>query len=219
MLVLVPLAILTATRSVNIVGFAGPLLMVLQETPLSGFIRERISTKGIVRPMEPESDIKALKMLEGTVGVINELTAKRYLEAQAVWDKKFKDTLKTISKQRQSHLEHSEVEDKARLKRLKESANFKTGDANEMNKVLNSANWSWAWVLAGDENPPSAALVARRDTAEARRLSKIADEAVEEKERVLSGNNLWTVIVNALTKGPDAASCRFPLMLYLARVG
>jgi hypothetical protein len=184
------------------------LLKVLQKTPLTGFIRERVSTKGIVQPMEPEGEIKALKMPVGTVGVINEPSAKRYLEAQAVWDKKFKDTLKTISKQRQKNLEHSEVEDKARLDRLKESAPFQNRDTNEMNKVLNSTNWSWAWVHAGDENPPPAALVARRDTAEARRLSKIADEAVEEKERILSGNNLWTIIVNTLTKGPDAAPCR-----------
>jgi len=181
--------------------------MPLQETPLTGFIRERVSTKGIVRPMEPETEIKALRMPVGTVGVINEPSAKRYLDAQAAWDKKFKETMKTIYKQRQKNLEHSEVEDKARLNRLNESAPFQKGDTDEMNKVLNSANWSWAWVLAGDENPPSAALVARRDTVEARRLSKIADEAVEEKERTLSGNNLWTIIVSTLTKGPDATPC------------
>jgi len=169
--------------------------------------------------MEPESQFKALKMPVGTVGVINELSAKRYLDAQGVCDKKFKDTLKTISKQRQKHLEHSEIEDKARLSKLKESAPFQKGDTDEMNKVLNSANWSWAWVLAGDENPPPAALVARRDTAEARRLSKIADEAVEEKERVLSGNNLWTIIVNTLTKGPDAAPRKSPLLLYPVLIG
>jgi hypothetical protein len=166
--------------------------------------------------MEPEIEVKALKMPGGTVGMINELSAKRYLDAQAVCDKRFKDTLKTISKQRQKNLEDSEVEDKARLKRLKESAHFQNGGTDEMNKVLNSANWSWAWVLAGDENPPSAALVARRDTVEARRLSKIADEAVEEKERALSGNNLWTIIVNTLTKGPDAAPRRCPLHSYPA---
>lgn len=190
----------------------GFLLKALQETPLTGFIRERVSTKGIVQPMEPEGEIKALKMPVGTVGVINELSAKRYLEAQALWDKKFKDTLKTVSKQRQKNLEHSEVEDKARLDRLTESAPFQKGDIDEVNKVLNSSNWSWAWVHAGDENPPSAAIVARRDTAEARRLSKIADEAVEEKERILSGNNLWTIIVNTLTKGPDVAPGRSPIL-------
>ena len=169
--------------------------------------------------MEPDSEIKALKMPVGTVGVINELSAKRYLEAQALWDKKFKDTLKTVYKQRQKNLEHSEVEDKARLNRLKESAPFQNGDTNEMDKVLNSANWSWAWVLAGDENPPSAAIVARRDTAEARRLSKIADEAVEEKERTLSGNSLWTILVNTLTKAPDAAPCTSLLFVYPTQIG
>jgi len=162
--------------------------------------------------MEPESQIKALKMPVGTVGVINELSAKRYLDAQAVSDKKFKETKKSITKQRTKNLAHSDIEDKARLNRLKESAPFQNGDTDEMNKVLNSANWSWAWVLAGDENPPSAALVTRRDTAEARRLSRIADEAVEEKERALSGNNLWTVIVNTLTKGPDVAPRRSPFI-------
>lgn len=174
-------------------------------------IRERVSTKGIIREMEPEDEISALEMTLDTIGLVNELGVKRYLDAQAVWEKRFKETLKTIMKQRKRHIDAADAEDTTRFTKLKASVLAKEKDDDEKNKVLNSSKWSWSWVVAGDENPPPSSIVARRDTAEARRLSKIADEPVEEKENRMNGNNLWAMIINALSNGPEQSMPKSPV--------
>ncbi|CCA70533.1 related to acetyl-hydrolase [Serendipita indica DSM 11827] len=177
---------------------------VYKTKPLSkGMIRERVSTTGIIREMEPEEDLPALAMTLDSIGMVNELSVKRYLDAQTVWEKRFKETLKSVGKHRKRHIDAAEQEDNTRFSKLKATVLSKEKDDDERNKVLNSTNWSWAWVVAGDENPPPSSIVARRDTAEARRLSKFADEAVEAKESRMSGNNFWQMIVNTLTKGPE----------------
>ncbi|KAG8806396.1 hypothetical protein FRC17_005038, partial [Serendipita sp. 399] len=169
----------------------------------NGMIRERVSTKGIVRDMEPESECSALEMTIENIGMVNELGVKRYLDAQTVWEKKFKDALKSIAKHRKRHIDAAEAEDNSRISKLKATVLSKEKDDEERNKVLNSANWSWAWVIDGNENPPPSSIVARRDTAEARRLSKFADEIIEERETRISGNGLWAMITSALTNGPE----------------
>lgn len=52
-------------------------------------IRERISTRGLRRPLEDEKDIPALHVPQEEIGMIKELPAKRYLTGQALWDKKY----------------------------------------------------------------------------------------------------------------------------------
>ena len=69
--------------------------------------------------------------------------------------------------------------------------------------LVASGSWSWAWALDMDEKPPPSSIVARRDTHEAVELARIADEAVLAEENVLSGNNLWSLMVNFLTATPD----------------
>lgn len=175
-------------------------------------LRERVSTKGIVRELEPEEDLAAMEMTMDSIGMVNELGVKRYLDAQTVWEKRFKETLRTVAKQRKRHIDAADAEDTSRFTKLKATVLSKDKDDEERNKIINSAKWSWAWVVAGDENPPPSSIVARRDTAEARRLSKIADEVVEDKESVMSGNNLWAMIVNSLTSGPEHIESKSPTM-------
>lgn len=61
-----------------------------------------------------------------------------------------------------------------------------------------SNTWSWSWAVSG-ENPPASSIVARRDTTEARRLARIADQSVAQEESKLSGNKLWNILANFLT--------------------
>jgi hypothetical protein len=60
-----------------------------------------------------------------------------------------------------------------------------------------------AWALDEDERPPSSSIVARRDTEEALKLARVADEAVLASEQTLSANNLWNVIISFLMDTPD----------------
>ena len=188
-----------------------PIINTTQDKPLAkGMIRERVSTKGIVRELEPEEELPAMDMTLDSIGVVNELSVKRYLEAQAIWEKRFKETLKSVAKQRKRHIDAADAEDTSRFTKLKASVLSKDKDDEEKNKIINSPKWSWGWAVAGDENPPPSSIVARRDTAEARRLSKFADEIIEEKESRISGNNLWAMIVNALTNGPEHSVPKSP---------
>jgi hypothetical protein len=63
-------------------------------------------------------------------------------------------------------------------------------------------SWTWAWAL-DDEHPPPTSIVSRRDTAEARNLARVADLCVGQEESRLSGNMLWSVLVNFLTAHPS----------------
>ncbi|KAG9079465.1 hypothetical protein FS749_008511, partial [Ceratobasidium sp. UAMH 11750] len=51
-------------------------------------------------------------------------------------------------------------------------------------------------------NPPPSSIVSRRDTAEARQLAVCADRYLDGESK-MSGNNLWSVVVDFLTQTPD----------------
>jgi hypothetical protein len=67
--------------------------------------------------------------------------------------------------------------------------------------VILSPQWNWAWACE-EEDPPPSSIVSRRDTEEARKLAEVADQAVLGEDHSISGNNLWSVVVNFLTATP-----------------
>lgn len=67
-------------------------------------IRERVSTQGVVRPLEPASQIYACTMPLEEICVLNERSVRRYIEGQAVWGKKFAGVTKSIEKSREKNL-------------------------------------------------------------------------------------------------------------------
>lgn len=68
----------------------------------------------------------------------------------------------------------------------------------KLNSELENHSWGWSWVTDG-EHPPPSSIVSRRDTAEARRLARIADMSIGQDESKLSGNRLWSILANFLT--------------------
>lgn len=137
-------------------------------------IRERVSTSGVLRPLEPESELPACKMRLEDIGVINVSAVKRYLEGQALWDAKFSGTIKSIAKMRVKNLELARKEGRKSMSVLHGAlANgAKTpeehgGSPSSSVTFLGSNTWSMGWALEG-ENPPPSSIVSRRDTAEAR---------------------------------------------------
>jgi len=158
-------------------------------------IRERVSTQGVIRQLEPEIELPSLALPLNVIGEVSELVLKRFFNARDVFNAKFSSTIKTIEKRRIRHLEKA----------------AKEGDKDRGN-VLNDGttdkdSWIWAWALDGKENPPPSSIVSRRDTELALELAKSADQATAgHDESVLSGNNLWQMIVSRLSAGPQEAT-------------
>lgn len=202
-------------------------------------IRERISTRGVVRPLEPESELTAFQLPPELVGEVSELAVRRYLDGAAKFGRKFAKATKAIEKARRRNLERAKRDTMRNIAQLHTFLNSgRSGDHGEGSQhgqgdgshaasqdghaegssaravkadtaqgvkegLAASGSWPWAWALDADENPPPSSIVSRRDTDEARRLAKIADQAVLMDEHAVSGNNLWSLIVNFLTMTPE----------------
>jgi hypothetical protein len=163
-------------------------------------VRERVSTQGVIRPLEPESELDAMTVPPHIIGEFSELALKRYINAKSMFDVKFASTIKAINKRRESHLNKvNAAEEKKKSNQIKAPENG----------AANADNWIWAWALDGQEHPPASSIVSRRDTEEAIALAKIADQAAGgQDERMMTGNNLWQMLVGSLTNDPPRASSR-----------
>lgn len=60
---------------------------------VNNMIRERISVTGVVRPMEPESEMSMLQLDKEDLGVIKEAPVKRYLDGSACYLRWYTRTL------------------------------------------------------------------------------------------------------------------------------
>ncbi|KAI0653965.1 hypothetical protein C8Q70DRAFT_926701 [Cubamyces menziesii] len=207
------------------------------EHGLDTMIRERISTRGVVRPLEPEPELTAFQLPPELVGEVSELAVRRYLDGAAKFGRKFAKAAKAIEKARRRNLERARQDTMRNIAQLHTFLNAgRSGDGGDQPSqgdeshvgsqsgrgegssaraikadtaqgvkegLAASGSWPWAWALDADENPPPSSIVSRRDTDEARRLAKIADQAVLMDEHAVSGNNLWSLIVNFLTMTPE----------------
>ncbi|KAJ7188711.1 hypothetical protein C8R46DRAFT_1205850 [Mycena filopes] len=180
-------------------------------------VRERVSTRGVLRPLEPEADLIAFSVPPEAIGVVSELAVRRFLDGTQRWDRKFAGAYKTVEKHRQRNLERAR---KDTVRNMNVLQHFITREADAKGKheekktetvmgikdglLASSGSWSWAWALDANENPPPSSIVSRRDTQEALRLARIADQPMlQSEEHSMTGNNLWSVMVNFLTVAPD----------------
>jgi hypothetical protein len=184
-------------------------------------IRERVSTQGIIRPMESPSDTLALSLDPNLIGVVSELAARRYIDGKTKFDHRFRREIKAIQRTREKNLEaakrdasrkrtipHSHLQAVLFQDSEKISGGERRDASTEGGKSLKegllsagASSWTWAWALE-EETPPPSSIAARRDTHEARALARIAD-SVAEAESAMSGNNLWGTLMTFLTLGPD----------------
>ncbi|KAF8806587.1 alpha/beta-hydrolase [Phlegmacium glaucopus] len=168
-------------------------------------IRERVSTKGVVRPLELEAELGAFQLQSQYVGRLSEHTLKRFIEQRDIFNKKFSDTVKSIEKHRRQNLERAKHDTIKRLGFLRQFLH-KSDDEAEIKKrketAILSPGWAWAWALDEEEDPPPSSIVSRRDTEEARKLAEVADQAVLGDDRTMSGNNLWSFVMNLVTATP-----------------
>lgn len=183
---------------------------------IGGMIRERVSTKGVVRPLEPQEELQAFTFDHKLIGVLSELAIRRYIDARDKFAKKYKGAAKKVEQTRRKHLAGAKQDIDRNVEALKVAQGNSPGSRSRAGSLrqelqaetldLGSGRWNWAWALQRDERPPPSSIVSRRDTLEARNLARIADQAVLEGDGVkFSGNNIWAVMVQALQKknAPD----------------
>jgi hypothetical protein len=175
-------------------------------------IRERVSTRGIVKPLEPESELDAFHVSQEIIGAFSELAVRRYLDAKIKFDKKFSGVQKDIDKRRRRNLELAKKDIYRNIQQLQGGVSKRVKRFKGRGKPTkglkegleaSSGSWSWAWALESDERPPPSSIVSRRDTEEARQLARIADQAyLEDDQSPMSGNQLWAFFVNLVTVPP-----------------
>ncbi|KAJ7072701.1 hypothetical protein C8F01DRAFT_1104996 [Mycena amicta] len=191
-----------------------PVVYANGEWKASAMIRERISTRGVVRPLEPESELPAFSVAPENIGVVSELAVRRYLDGVQKWDRKFAGARKSVEKHRKRNLERARKDTVKNMSLLhnfigRETETSSADKAESANSVKEgllamSGSWSWAWALDANENPPPSSIVSRRDTQEALRLARIADQTMfQTEEHTMTGNNLWSLMINFLTVNPD----------------
>ena len=172
-------------------------------------IRERVSTQGLTRPLEAESDLDAFKIDPNMIGNMSELVIRRCISSEAHFRQKFSSTYESIDKSRKKNLEREAKEEGKRFDAMRASAsNFSNLSPSSGNhakfrqSVLDSPGWGYAWALDENERPPPSSIAARRDTVEARQLALIADRAVVADTSEMNANSLWSIVMNFLTP-PD----------------
>lgn len=173
-----------------------------------------MSIRGVIRPLEPEAELPALQLKANLVGVVSELSLRRYIQGKAKFDNKFSGTLKSVAKERMRNLKLARKEGDVSLGYLESYLRKVTENSDSGQDILESprlqkvtsGSWNWSWALDEDEHPPPSSIVSRRDTWEARQLAMIADIT---SENTFSGNNLWQHLVTFLTVTPDK-KVKFP---------
>jgi hypothetical protein len=173
------------------------MLSQAKSTTQQDMIRERVSTQGIIRPLEPEPELPAMQLPPEKVGTHSEHAVRRYVTGNARSTKKFARAIRHIEKHRQRNIDRASRDTNQQIAALQQylERETKTGAPDVV---------AWALALDADERPPPSSIVARCDTVEALELARVADKPVLESEQALSANNLWSVVVGFLTVSPDA---------------
>ncbi|KIP11336.1 hypothetical protein PHLGIDRAFT_21763 [Phlebiopsis gigantea 11061_1 CR5-6] len=186
---------------------AGEAAVYLNGLVPGTMLRERVSTHGVIRALEPEDELSAFSLPPELIGVVSELAMRRYHDAHVRFARKFSGTTHTIEARRRRNLDTAHRDAQRSMQQLQ--AYFSGKEKSERFVGLKAGvpargSWSWAWALDADERPPPSSIVARRDTQEAVELARIADQAVlSEEDVIMSGNNLWSLVVSFLTASPD----------------
>ncbi|KAI6095066.1 hypothetical protein F5141DRAFT_1162759 [Pisolithus sp. B1] len=173
-----------------------------------GIIRERVSTRGEIRPLEPKEQLDAFSVPSSMIGVLSERTLRRYMDGRALFDNRFRKDMAATEKLRRRNTDLAKKEFSKVILHLREP---RDGKDKVKASTLDPSNgsWGWAWALDEDEKPPPSSIASRRDTDEALRLARTADQAFLQNDVRLSGNNLWTTFMNLISSGPETNRSHF----------
>ncbi|KAJ4487266.1 hypothetical protein C8J55DRAFT_558336 [Lentinula edodes] len=99
-------------------------------------IRERVSTRGVIRPLEPFSDLPAFSIPPQLIGEISERAVRRYIAGRTFFEHKFSGTRKAIEQRRRKHLQRARKDTTRNMSALKGSVE------RESKKMKQEEQWS-----------------------------------------------------------------------------
>lgn len=190
-------------REVRFAGEASVYSVSESDSWKEGMIRERVSTRGEIRPLEPKEELPAFLVPADVIGVPSENVIRRYIEWKGVFDQKFAKEIEAVEAHRRRIMKLAKKDHSKVILHLRELRDGKNKRSASKENLDVSRSGGWAWALDDDENPPPSCIASRRDTHEARRLARIADQAVLQDDISFSGNSLWTFVVNLLSVPSD----------------
>ncbi len=133
-------------------------------------IRERVSTQGIIRPLEPENELPALALPSDVIGIIQESVLRRYLAAKEQADQKFASIIRGVEQQRARNIDRACKDLALRTSTLRRSS---TGY-----HAAPSSRWRLAWAVDPSERPPPSSISGRLDMEEALGFARELDRGL-----------------------------------------
>jgi len=133
-------------------------------------IRERVSTRGLIRPLEPETDLPAMQVPSDHIGTLPERAIERYVTAKERSDKKFAQAIKRIEKQRLRNIDRASRDMNQHIAALQHyldrenqaaatTSTLRGTGTDRITRTRTASNWNMAWALDEDERPPPSSII------------------------------------------------------------
>jgi hypothetical protein len=148
--------------------------------------RERVSTQGIIRSLEPEPELPTIQLLPELVGTPSEHAGPRYVAGDTRSTKTFARAIQHIEKHCQRNIDRP-FRGATALPRLRRRQTHSRGHSR-----LTQTSGRRQAVSLRDAIPQ------RRSS-----LARVTDETVLKSGQALSAGNLWSAVVGFLTVSPD----------------
>lgn len=130
-------------------------------------IRERVDIHGNAHPMEPHSELKALQVDVSHIGILKEAPAQRWKVGQDLWDKRYAKRTKKVIKQQKANRAKAELLlknaiDQGFVHQSHQSPDLSGKKQSSQDNIQKDRRWGP--LDLEEENPPTTAIAARRDT-------------------------------------------------------
>lgn len=163
------------------------------------FVRQRISIKGVPRPMEPECEIPALQLPIDEIGIVKEAPVVRWLTGLQMYDKKYKSSAKKARRTRERNVHRAQMLlERARSAGVPVDELLVVGKEEETHSRLPDV------LDIINERPPRSAICGRRDTVS--RLSRVG-ASLSQHATILQDESL-VLLRNALLSRKQYAESR-----------